>query len=41
MFNSLQPGVIMGKKNLRKKPKGFLMFSVGIDNQHRVVMGEV
>ena len=40
MFNSLQPGVIMGKKNLRKKPKGFL-FSVGIDNQHRVVMGEV
>ena len=31
-FNPLQPGVSY------LKPKGFLMFSWGIDKQHRVVM---
>ena len=39
-FNPLQPGVafLYPPENIRK-PKGFLMFSGGIEKQHRAVMG--
>ena len=39
MFNPLQPGVayLYLPENIRKT-KGFLMFSGGIDKQHRTVM---
>ena len=40
LFNQLQPSVafFIPPEKIRK-PKGFLMFSEGIEKQHRTVMG--